>query len=101
ADPSGTPREWKATAIGGKRGEIQEFLEDHWSEELTLEDGLSLALEALLTVDDEIGAEGLSAATIGVESGYHTLSNDEIADRVEGLDLEDGDGDIQIDDDEE
>ncbi len=91
ADPSGTPREWKATAIGGKRGDIQEFLEDHWDESLTLEDGLSIALEALLTVDDEIGADGLSAATIGVEDGYHTLTDDEIADRVEGLDLDEAD----------
>jgi proteasome alpha subunit len=105
ADPSGTPREWKATAIGGKRGDIQEFLEDNWTDELTLQDGLDLALEALVTADDEIGADGLSAATIGVEDGYHTLTEDEIAERIDELGLgddeDDGDGNIQIDDDDE
>ncbi len=85
ADPSGTPREWKATAIGGARGEIQEFLEDEWHEDLSLDAGMDLALEALLTVDDEIGAEGLSAATVSVEDGYQPLTEDGIADRTAEL----------------
>ena len=91
ADPSGTPREWKATAIGGARSEIQELLEAEWHDELTLDAGVDLALEALLSVDEEVGASGLSAAAVEVEDGYRSLSDTEIADRIAelGLDTED------------
>ncbi|MFB6243340.1 MAG: archaeal proteasome endopeptidase complex subunit alpha [Halobaculum sp.] len=91
ADPSGTPREWKATAIGGSRGDLQTYLEDHWSEELTLGDGLSLALEALAEVADEeeLDSHAFSAATVSVEDGYNTLNTDEIAARIDDLTLDD------------
>jgi proteasome alpha subunit len=88
ADPTGTPREWKATAIGGSRGELQEILEDGWSEELSLGDGVSLALEALATVVDEVDGEAFSVATVDTETGYGTMTDDEIATRVEELDIE-------------
>ena len=88
ADPSGTPREWKATAIGGSRGEIQDFLEENWHDDLSLTAGLDLALEALLTIDDDVGPEGLSVATVGVEDGYHALTEDEIANRIAELGLD-------------
>jgi len=88
ADPTGTPREWKATAIGGSRSELQEILEDGWSEELGLEDGVSLALEALATVVDEVDDEAFSVATVDAEEGYRTMTDDEIATRVEELDVD-------------
>ncbi|ERH12279.1 MAG: proteasome endopeptidase complex, archaeal, alpha subunit [halophilic archaeon J07HB67] len=88
ADPTGTPREWKATAIGGSRGELQEILEDGWSEELSLDDGVSLAVEALATVVDEVDDEAFSVATIDVEEGYGTMTDDEVATRVEELDID-------------
>jgi proteasome alpha subunit len=88
ADPTGTPREWKATAIGGSRAELQEILEDGWSEELGLEDGVSLALEALSTVVDEVDDEAFSVATVDTEEGYRTMTDDEIATRVAELDVE-------------
>jgi len=88
ADPTGTPREWKATAIGGSRSELQEILEDGWSEELGLEDGVSLALEALATVVDEVNGEAFSVATIDADEGYRTMTDDEIATRVADLDVE-------------
>ncbi|QLG62431.1 archaeal proteasome endopeptidase complex subunit alpha [Halorarum salinum] len=91
ADPSGTPHEWKATAIGGSRGEIQEVLEEGWSEELSLEDGLDLALRALFTADDELTAGDISVATITVEDGYDALTVDEIDEIVEGIDVDTSD----------
>jgi proteasome alpha subunit len=88
ADPSGTPREWKATAIGGSRGDLQQFLEDEWTAELGLEDGISVALEALAQVDDDVEPEAFSVATVSVENGYRTLTDDEVATRVDGLDVD-------------
>ncbi|MFC6785782.1 archaeal proteasome endopeptidase complex subunit alpha [Halobaculum halobium] len=97
ADPSGTPHEWKATAIGGSRQEIQELLEDEWNEDLTLDDGIELALRALFGINDELTANDVSLATVS-EDGYAAFTADEIDDLVEGLDLDvedaaDGDGD--------
>ncbi|WP_439028684.1 archaeal proteasome endopeptidase complex subunit alpha [Haloarchaeobius sp. DT45] len=88
-DPSGTPYEWKAIAIGGNREEIQSHLEDNYSEELGLEGGIDLAIEALASPSEEgFPAEGLAISTIDAETGtYRTLETEEIADRLTELDL--------------
>jgi proteasome alpha subunit len=67
-DPSGTPYEWQATAIGGDRGEIQGVLEEHYRADLDLDGGVDLALRALAVGRDELDAEGVELATIDVES---------------------------------
>ena len=77
-DPSGTPQEWKAVAIGGSRNDIQEFLEDHWSPELSTDDAVGLALEALLAGVDELTGEEASVAVVTSE-GYRHLSVDEVS----------------------
>src|SRR6056297_2030961 len=51
-DPSGTPYEWKALAVGADRGEIEDYLEEHYSEEMTLDGGVGLALSALASIND-------------------------------------------------
>jgi proteasome alpha subunit len=87
-DPSGTPQEWKAVAIGGSRGEIQEFLEDHWSPELSTDDAVTLALEALLTGVDSLTGEEASVAVV-TSDGYRHLSVDEVAAVLDELDAGD------------
>jgi proteasome alpha subunit len=87
-DPSGTPQEWKAVAIGGSRGEIQEFLEEHWSTELSTDDAVTLALEALLAGVDSLTGEEASVAVVTSE-GYRHLSVDEVAAVLDELDAED------------
>ncbi|QLG26924.1 archaeal proteasome endopeptidase complex subunit alpha [Halorarum halophilum] len=89
ADPSGTPHEWKATAIGGSRGEIQEVLEEGWTESLSLDGGIDLALRALLTADDELDAGDLSVATITEHDGYQSLTVEEMEELLEGIDVPD------------
>jgi len=42
-DPSGTPYEWQAVAIGGDREEIQSFLEEEYTPEMDLESGVEAA----------------------------------------------------------
>jgi proteasome alpha subunit len=76
-DPSGTPHEWQATAIGGHREELLEFFEERYSEELTLDDGVSLALGALAGVIEDLQAADVSVATVTVDDGYRAFTADE------------------------
>jgi proteasome alpha subunit len=77
-DPSGTPYEWKALAVGADRGDIREYLEDNYSEDLELEGGVRLALEALASAnDDELAPEGIGVATISVDDEVFEELTDE------------------------
>ena len=49
-DPSGTPTEWKAAAIGERREEIMGFLEKEYKEGLGSEECLKIALKVLSKV---------------------------------------------------
>ncbi|MDZ7730740.1 MAG: archaeal proteasome endopeptidase complex subunit alpha [Natrialbaceae archaeon] len=61
-DPSGTPYEWKALAVGADRGELQNFLEDHYEGGSDLDGGIGLALNALASVNED----GLAPAEVGL-----------------------------------
>ncbi len=68
-DPSGTPYEWKALAVGADRNDIRDYLEENYDDELDLDGGVQLALEALASVsDDGLEPEGIGLATISVET---------------------------------
>ncbi|MFB6223857.1 MAG: archaeal proteasome endopeptidase complex subunit alpha [Haloarcula sp.] len=88
-DPSGTPYEWQAVAIGGSREDIQTFLEDEYAEEMDLEAGVELALRALASVnEDGLDATGVDIATIDVESEqFQKLAEDDIAERLDEFEL--------------
>ncbi|WP_129115148.1 archaeal proteasome endopeptidase complex subunit alpha [Halegenticoccus tardaugens] len=81
-DPSGTPYEWKAVSIGSDRGEIRDFLEENYREDMDLDAGVGLALRSLAAVNDEgLSPEGIGVATIDAE----TEQFDELtADDLEG-----------------
>ncbi|NHX40618.1 MULTISPECIES: archaeal proteasome endopeptidase complex subunit alpha [Haloarcula] len=88
-DPSGTPYEWQAVAIGGSREDIQSFLEEEYAEGMDLEGGIELALRALASVNEEgLDATGVDIATIDVESEqFEKLAEDDIAERLEEFEL--------------
>jgi len=88
-DPSGTPYEWKALAIGADRGDIREYLEANYDEEMGLEDGIGLALEALASVEDGgLTPEGVGIATISVEDPqFHKFTDAEADEYLADLDL--------------
>ncbi|WP_435095573.1 archaeal proteasome endopeptidase complex subunit alpha [Halarchaeum sp. P4] len=88
-DPSGTPNEWKALAIGSGRDDIQQYLEDNYSEDVALEDAVGLALAGLGQVHDEgLTPEGIGVATVDAESeSFIELTNDEIEEYLESNDL--------------
>jgi len=68
-DPSGTPYEWKALAVGADRGDIRDYLEANYDEAMTLDEGVDLALEALASVtEDGLAPEGIGIATIDVDT---------------------------------
>ena len=92
-DPSGTPYEWQALAIGADRGDLRQYLEDNYRESLDLDGGVGLALEALASVKDGgLEPQGIGVATIDVESEqFHELSEDERLSYIEEFELLDED----------
>jgi proteasome alpha subunit len=88
-DPSGTPYEWKALAVGADRGDIREYLEDNYSEDLELADGVGLALEALASVNEnQLRPEGVGLAVVDAETEtYHRLTDEEVEEYLVDLDL--------------
>ncbi len=67
-DPSGTPYEWQAVAIGGGQEAIRGFLEAEYQPEMDLAAGVDLAIEALAVESDGLDAAGVDVATVDVES---------------------------------
>ncbi|KAB1188839.1 MULTISPECIES: archaeal proteasome endopeptidase complex subunit alpha [Haloferax] len=88
-DPSGTPYEWKAVAIGADRGDHQEHLEENYRDDLTLEEGIALALEAIASTNEEgTSPDGVDVATISAETErFVELSNEEIEEHLAANDL--------------
>jgi len=91
-DPSGTPSEWRATAIGGSSDDIRTHLEAEYRSDADLEAGIRLALEALATAEDDLGAASVEVATVDVETEqFRSLPTDEVESQFEQADLG-GDG---------
>ena len=88
-DPSGTPYEWKALAVGADRGDIREYLEEHYDEGMDLDGGVRLALAALASVnDEELTPEGIGVATISVgDERFAELSDEQKRSHLAELDL--------------
>jgi proteasome alpha subunit len=77
-DPSGTPYEWKALAVGADRKEIEDYLEDNYDEGMDLEGGIELALRALAEANEgELRPESIGMATIPTETAEFTAVEDD------------------------
>jgi proteasome alpha subunit len=89
-DPSGTPYEWKAVSIGADRGDLQEYLEEHYEEEMSLEEGIRLALSAIAsTSDDALEPSGVDIGTVSAETEeFVELTNEEIGEHIAAAGLE-------------
>ncbi|SFB95192.1 proteasome alpha subunit [Halobiforma haloterrestris] len=88
-DPSGTPYEWKALAVGADRGDLQDYLEENYDEEADLDGGISLALDALASVKEGgLLPNEVGLATIDVESErFEQFEQDRIETHLEENDL--------------
>ncbi|WP_336002933.1 archaeal proteasome endopeptidase complex subunit alpha [Halorientalis halophila] len=102
-DPSGTPYEWKALAVGADRSEVRDYLEEHYDEGIDLDEAVGLALEALGSVNDgELRPEAVGLATVGVEDRtYRRLTDDEVEDYLLDLEMLATDDDSDADEDDE
>jgi proteasome alpha subunit len=105
-DPSGTPYEWKALAVGADRGDIRDYLEDHYDEGMDLDEGVDLALAALASVtDDGLTPEGIGVATVDAETEtFGQLTDEEKEAHLAEADLlaadEDADADADVDEED-
>ncbi len=88
-DPSGTPYEWKALAVGSDRGELQEYLEENYDPEADLDGGIALALDALASVNEgALLPTEVGLATVDVETeSFEQFDHDRIESHLEENDL--------------
>lgn len=75
-DPSGTPAEWRAVAVGNQSRAVREFLEAEYEDGLTLDGGTTLALRALANSLDELDAVDVDVATMDA-SGFTSFDRDQ------------------------
>ena len=94
-DPSGTPYEWQALAVGADRGEIEEHLEEHYEESADLDGGIGLALGALASVNDgSLSPETIGVATIPADTAqYEDLSDAQVESHLDENGLLETEGD--------
>ena len=86
-DPSGTPTEWRATAVGNGSETIRSRFEADLDSTVTTEAGVSIALSAL---DDGTEGELVSAAidlAVLDEGGFRPIGRAEVADALDSADL--------------
>jgi proteasome alpha subunit len=89
-DPSGTPTEWKATAVGEGRKEVLEYLKENYKDDISLEKGLGLVFKALQRIMKEpIEPEKIEAAIITTkERKFTKLGKDRLVKYLKKLEPE-------------
>ncbi|GBE56646.1 MAG TPA: archaeal proteasome endopeptidase complex subunit alpha [Euryarchaeota archaeon] len=83
-DPSGALIEYKATAIGTGRNAVMELFEEKYREDISLKDGIDLALEALQKATEEsISETTIEIAVVDSETKtYKKLTSDEVKEKI-------------------
>ncbi len=83
-DPSGALIEYKATAIGTGRNAVMELFEEKYREDIALNDGIDLALEALQKATEEsISETTIEIAIVDSETKiYKKLTSDEVKEKI-------------------
>jgi proteasome alpha subunit len=86
-DPSGVVAAYKAQAIGGGAQTVTELLEEKYSETLSLEATLLLALDVLRSaIEGELTSEKVEMAVIPVDTGkFKKMSPEEIGKYIQKL----------------
>jgi proteasome alpha subunit len=79
-DPSGTLSEWKAIAIGKGGDDAKEHLEENWSEGLSEEEAMELAVEALKEGEEDIGTENVEMSVVDQDSLFQRISPEDLED---------------------
>jgi len=92
SDPSGNYSGWKATAIGGNTQSAQSILKQDYSETMSVQEALKLAMKVLSKTMDStsLNAEKLEFSTLTLRNGkphFHLFTPKEIDDLVASCDL--------------
>ena len=79
-DPSGSYRGYRATAVGRKSDEANRLLEERYRGDLTLDEAVALAVEAVAAASEgEVTADVVKAAVIPADTRtFRRLTNQEI-----------------------
>jgi len=89
SEPSGAIIGYKAAGIGKGRSDVEETLEEGYEEDLSVEEGLELALRALLERDDS-SIDATEAAIVD-DDGVRMLSQEEIEEHKPEMENEEDD----------
>ncbi len=82
-DPSGTPTEWKATAVGEGRQEVMKFLQERYKPDMSFEEAAKLAVEALRGfLKEKFNLERVEMAKVDAK-GFKKLSKEEIKEMMQ------------------
>ncbi len=85
-DPSGTPTEWRATAVGEGRVEVMKHLDVKYKEGMKLEDAFALGIESLKKVlKEKFSTKRVEAAKI-TKDGFQKLTQKELEELANGKD---------------
>jgi 20S proteasome subunit alpha 4 len=76
-DPAGTYSEWKAATIGRSGKTIREFLEKNYKDELSSDDAIKLAVQALMEVV-ESGSKNIEVAVMRFGKPLEVLPEEQI-----------------------
>ncbi len=84
-DPSGTLNQWEAVAIGREGDDATEYLEENWEEDLTEEEAIEMAINALKEGNDDLETENVELAVVDLEDNYQRVEPEELEDRGLGV----------------
>ena len=83
-DPVGIYNQYRATAIGEKGEEASEILRKEWKKNLTLQEGIQLAMNTLKQViGEELSTDRVDCAYIDQEMQLTSLNDKELAEHLE------------------
>lgn len=85
-DPSGAFQALKANSIGMDREEVQEVFEEEYKENMSLDDGIELAIKGLdRAAEGNLNPESLEIAIISEDADFHKLEDEKIKGYTESL----------------
>ncbi len=84
-DPSGTLNQWQAIAIGKDGKEAQEHLEENWEEDLSEEEAIELAVEALNQGEEELETANLEMSKVDEDDSFQRITPEDLEERGLGL----------------
>ncbi|BFZ53287.1 Proteasome subunit alpha type-4 [Savitreella phatthalungensis] len=76
-EPAGIYSAWRANAIGKSSKTVREYLERHWTQDLSRDDAIKLAVQALLEVV-QTGAKNIEVCVLAKNKRQETLKDEEV-----------------------